>query len=535
MRFQSSTLPAIPTPPTDDGTLISSTRTTSPLRPRRSRQGGRAIPALIAVVAVTAVIAVWGVRKLNSSTSTAASSSAPASTAAAWYDVSRKRFDITIVAGGELDAKRKVEIKSAVEGAATITEIVPEGSAVKTGDVLVRLASDEIKEKLEQETLNVEKAIADQVAAEQELAIKQNESESNLKDAKLKVTLAELELSKWEKGSDPQQKRDLSLKLEKARRTLVRATRDRELSKQLYDEKFISLGEKEDSEIAEIEAINALASAELDEKVYNEFTRPKEEKKVRADVDQARAELDRTQRKNASELARVQADLHSKVATLKIRQQRLDKLKEQLAAATITAPQDGLVVYASSVGPAWRRTQPITQGRQVRLNDTIIILPDTRQMIAVLKVNEALVGQVQVQQKVSLTIDSRPTKPIEGTIFQIGVMAEDGGWMNPDLREYLVRVDMPGETDASLKPAMRCSGQIVVGQVENAIAVPVQAVVSEGKTRFVYVPGSNGKVEKREVEIGKASESLVEIRKGLDEGDRVLLRRPRAGEVADKG
>src|SRR6185503_17165833 len=111
-----------------------------------------------------------------------------------------------------------------------------------------------------------------------------NEAASALEQAELKLGMAQLDISKWQKGSDPQKRRELNLALEKAKRTLVQAQRDKELSKQLYDEKFISQGELEDDEIKAIEAESALATAELDIKVYEQFTRPKEEKQALADV-----------------------------------------------------------------------------------------------------------------------------------------------------------------------------------------------------------------------------------------------------------
>lgn len=504
------------------------------VRQRRGRSRWRWL-LLTGAVVLLGVAAAGGLSQMSQPQEKSGDSSASSDAGGpVWYDVARRSFDLTVAAGGELEAKQKVEIKSEVEGATTIVEVVPEGTAVKAGDVVVRLAADDISEKVSQESINTQNALADKVAAESTLAIQLNQNESSLKAARLKLNLAELDLAKWEKGSDPQKRRELDLALEKARRTLVQTRRNKELSQQLYDEKFISQSELEDDEIKALEAVNELATAELNIKVYEAYSRPAEEKKAISDVEQARAELDRTARENERNIEKLRAEVASKTSNYKIRSDRLARLEDQLEKTIIKAPNDGLVVYATSVGPTWRRQSPISQGRQVRLGESIMILPDPRQMVAALKVNEALVAQVKLNQKVSVLIDARATRPIEGLVALIGVTAEEGGWMNPDLREYIVRVDLPPGIDNTLKPSMRCMGQILIGRVENAIAVPIQAVFTEGDERFCYVPATSSRVKRQTLKLGPASESYVQVLEGLAEGDRVLLRKPKPGEALEK-
>jgi HlyD family secretion protein len=497
-----------------------------PVRPVTDRLAGAAkrygVPILILAVLVAAIWAFATMREPSEEGGSAIPTTS--------YEVDRRTFDLTVLASGELEAKRKLEIKCEVEGGATIVEIVPEGTYVKAGDMLVQLADDEIKNKIEQATLDLERALADQVAAEQMLAIQENQAKTDIEAAGLKLLMAELDLAKWEKGTDPQQKRDLDLALEKAKRTLDRAKEDVELSKTLQAEGFISMAELKDDETALLEAENGLATAELNIKVYADFTRPKELKQMSSAVEQAKAELQRTTSKSESDLERLRADLNSKVRTYKIRKDRHAFLEQQLKNTVVKAPEDGLVVYATSVGPGWRRQQPMAQGRRVGMGENMIILPDTSQMVAAIKVNETLVNQVKGEQTVAVTISGK-SAPVTGTVSQVGVTAEDGGWMNPDLREYVVRADLPPGLDATLKPGMRCSGEIFIGRVENAVAVPVQAVFSEGNQRFCYVQKS-GALEKKPVKIGRANETYVEVVEGLAGGESVLLRKAKPGEAA---
>lgn len=495
-------------------------------------------PRILLPAVLLVLLLIWVTRRSSTGSATTDSVSTPAPSAdllTEGFAVDRLSFDLTVLANGEMTARDQVEVKCLVEGQTTIIELIEEGKAVNAGDVLVRLADDQIRQRIEEQQLNVARVESEKVAAEQNVYIQNNEADSNRKAGEVKLALAELDLAKWRNGDDPQKRRDQKLALEKARVNVERTRRDLELSEQLFKEKFISQSEFEDDQIKAKEAENALESAKLDVEIYEKYTYPKELRRTQSDVDQARAELDRTTRRDESEVARAVAELRAKTGSLKILTERLEQLRTQLENTVIRAPKDGLVVYFTSVGAGRRRGDPIAAGKQVRYNEAIILLPDTRHMVAALRVHEAMLPQIKPGQKVNVTIDARPGDPVEGNVAAIAVMAEDGGWVNPDLREYTVRVELPDELDGSLKPGMRCSGRINLGRVENAIAVPIQAVFTEGKQRVVYVIGPSGRntLSRQVVQIGRASETQVEIIEGLSEGQRVLLRRPRPGEVVE--
>ncbi len=493
------------------------------------RLSGRMLLAA-SVVVLLVVLVLWASRG-PAEGGAVGPAAAAAETRAEWFVMTRRDFDVTISAAGELEPKEKVEIKNEVEGRTAIVEIVDEGASVKQGDVLARLADDEIRSKIDQSRQDVEQALADKVSAEESLAIQRNEAQRKQNESQTKLALATLDLKKWEEGDDVKKQRDLELALEKAKRNLERTRRDLVESKALHAERFISDNELEDAEIDVIEAENELATAKLEIDVYHKFTRPKERQDVQSKVDDAQAELSLTIDKNQRELRRLEADLNNRTRTLELRQQKLAELEQQLAKTVVTAPKDGLVVYGTSMD-RWGRGDPLRPGRDVSHNESLFILPDTRQMVAVLSVHEAMLPQVRIGQKVRVTIDARPGDMVEGEVTQIGVMAEGGRWWNPDVREYGVKVTLPAGFDTSLKPAMRCSGEIVVDHVSDALAAPVQAVFTEGDQKYCYVHAGGGKVRRQPVTVGRHSNTHVEMIDGLGEEQRVLLRQPQPGELS---
>ncbi|MBZ0171361.1 MAG: efflux RND transporter periplasmic adaptor subunit, partial [Phycisphaerales bacterium] len=118
-------------------------------------------------------------------------------------------------------------------------------------------------------------------------------------------------------------------------------------------------------------------------------------------------------------------------------------------------------------------------------------------------------------------------------VESIGLLAEGGGWRDPNRREYTVRIAVDaGEHSERLKPSMRCQAEIILGSVQDAISVPVQAVFSEGPVQYVLIP-AGPRFVRRPVQLGRRSDMYAEIVKGVEPGDRVLIREPLPGEVIE--
>jgi hypothetical protein len=160
-----------------------------------------------------------------------------------------------------------------------------------------------------------------------------------------------------------------------------------------------------------------------------------------------------------------------------------------------------------------------------------MVLPDTSRLQAAVKVNEALSGQIEPGQTATIVSDALPDVVLEGIVRSVGVLAESGGWRDPNRRDYTVRIELTDGNDLGLKPSMRCKADIYVGRVDDALYVPVQSVFRNGPLAFVYVPQGSGYAQQR-VQIGRASELYVEVMEGLEEGSSVLLRQPAPERIA---
>lgn len=489
----------------------------------------------VAAVAITGVLLVG--RRSDDSGSSEWSSPTARSPGGDRATARQGSFDVVLPVSGELAALRKIEVRNKLEGRSIITEIAPEGKRVAAGDLLIKLAEEELITKLKDAEDKLKTAQGEVIAAEQNLSIKEQEKQSELDKADVAVRMADLGFQGWLNGDVVKKRQELATALETNRIDAERLAKRFDEAKSLVEKGFISRDDYEKDRVALIQANAKVKQAEIDIKVYDEFQYPQDEAKKKSDLDQARAERGRTEQKKDAELVKARTELDSARFKQQTAQERLDQTKQQIAYCTVNAPSDGLVVYASSLeSGGWGRgseTPPPQAGTELKPNELVMILPDTSAMVANLKVSEALSGRIKPGQRVTVFSDASPGVPISGDVLGVSVLAESGGWRDPNRRDYTVRVALEQRDDLALKPSMRCKAQILLDEVREALSVPVQAVFRKGRASFVYVPDGGGFAQKL-VRVGRTSEVDAEIVDGLAAGDVVLLREPRADEITSQ-
>lgn len=500
-------------------------------RTRRHRRASAIVKAVVALGLIAgAAVAGWTVLKSDESAT---------DTNIALYRTATGDFDVSIVATGELQAKNSTIVRSRLETREAVVSIVNEGSFVEVGDLLVELSSDELRNRLENEMLSLESARSDLIGANNSYEIQVSDNESALRQAQVRLDLAKLEKSKWTDGTDVERRRQLELDVKASEDEFERLTEKLERSEELFEQNFLSGDQLKQDRLSVTRADAELVKARLRQQVYEDYEREMELKKLDNEIEEATAELDRVQRKNESELASKKANVTNAERQLAVREQRVAKLEEQLVNTRIIAPTAGLVVYATSMERGWRNNDDgLDVGSEISPNEEIIHLPNSEAMIASIKVHESLVGRIKQGQSASVRIDAIRGQTFSGTVDSVGVVAESGGWRDPNLREYAVNIllDIDDPEELGIKPSMRGEATIYIDRVTDALHVPVQAVFFEDRETVVYAQASAGRYERTTVTLGRRSDQTVEILAGLDAGTMILLRQPAPGEVieADK-
>ena len=170
------------------------------------------------------------------------------------HSVVSMSFDVTATGNGELRARLQTSLRSQLEQSTQIVEIVPEGTTVKEGDVIVELNGDAIQKRLDDELLVFESARSDVISAENNYEIQMSDNESALRKAILYLELAELDLRKWKEGEVKEKQLELELNIERAEREFDRLKAKAERSTELLANGFLSKDEYDQDQLRFVEA-----------------------------------------------------------------------------------------------------------------------------------------------------------------------------------------------------------------------------------------------------------------------------------------
>lgn len=437
------------------------------------------------------------------------------------YEVVRRSFPIKLNEKGELKAKNFVTVRCALEGRSTIVWLIPEGEEVEKGELLVRLSSNEIDEKVQAEQIKVQNAQAAAEAADKELDILLDQNASNIRKAKLKLHNAEVELAKYEQGDYKQTLTDLTQAYNRAQKVLEQKKSIVEDSKNLWEQDFLSKREYDQHVLDLDQADVDLLKSELALEIFKKYTHPKDLGQKQSDVAEAEKELERTIKQGEAEEAKQRANTAAKHAEFNLVKERLAKYLDQQKKTEIVAPAAGLVVYDTGES-RWNRRE-IREGVEVYERQGIISLPDVSVMQVSLRIHESKTNMIAVGQRAYIEVEGLPGVVLEGAVTSIAPLADSqNSWLNPDLKEYDATVTIDNNK-YPLKPGVTARAEIMVDNVENVIAVPVQAVYSSGPATYVFVGDSQNDAKPRKIETGRSNDEYVEIVSGLEPGERVLL------------
>lgn len=466
------------------------------------------------VLGVVCVAAVGGILYLlRSGTTTQASAEA--------HQVSRRSFSVMLNEKGELEAKKSTDVKVEVEGRSTIIWLVEEGTQVEKGDLIARIASNEIEEKIRVEEIKVQNAKAAAEAADQQFEIMLDQNASDIRKAQLALTNAQIEQRKYLEGDSVQTLNAKDNALRTARLRLEQAQDVLRDSKALHEKGHLSKLEYERDILSEIEAKDAVEAAELDLKTFKAYTDPKERAQKASDVDEAEKDLDRTIKKAEATEMKDKAQTAAKHAEYALVDERLSKLREQRVKTELRAPDVGMVVY--DTGPnRWNRRE-VTEGAEVIERQTIVKLPDPSQMLVKLRIHEAKTSLIAIGQEATVEVEGIPGVVFKGAVTKIAPLADSQqGWLNPDMKEYATEIELD-TNNYELKPGVTARADILVEDVVDVLTIPVQAVYSVGERHFAFVGKSQATAKPQEIAVGAANDAFVEVRSGLEEGDWVLL------------
>ena len=208
----------------------------------------------------------------------------------------------------------------------------------------------------------------------------------------------------------------------------------------------------------------------------------------------------------------------------------LQNAKDRLEDYTITSPIDGTVIEKNY--KAGDNIDPST-ATATGANAFLAVIYDMSRLTFDINVSEMDVVRVEVGQKVTFTADALDGQEFTGVVEKVNIngTTQNGNTSYP----VTVVVDGSGSDLAAqgLLPGMSVSASIIVEEIADVLAIPVDAV-QRSETPYVFVAGEGAmddkgnlvdftKLEQRTVELGRNSDEFIEILSGLEEGETVFI------------
>ena len=186
--------------------------------------------------------------------------------------------------------------------------------------------------------------------------------------------------------------------------------------------------------------------------------------------------------------------------------EEIRKAGRPLRSLTLTVPRDGTVLE-----------KPALIGMRFSSGDTLFRTADLSTVWVIAQVPESDIALLREGQKANVVSKAFPNETREGKVARIYPE------LNPATRTVPVRIVL-SNADGRLRPGFYVDVGFEGGGEAKVVAIPDSAVMDSGQRRVAFVAKSEGLFEPRDVETGARGNGLIEIRKGIEQGEDVVVR-----------
>jgi cobalt-zinc-cadmium efflux system membrane fusion protein len=179
-----------------------------------------------------------------------------------------------------------------------------------------------------------------------------------------------------------------------------------------------------------------------------------------------------------------------------------------LSALVLRTPFDGIVEDIF-----------VARGERVQAGDRLFVVADNTTLWVRAQIHERQWTTVEVAegQEVQVNVPGAADHDTTARINHVGATVE------ADSRSVPLVAELKND-DAHYKPGMFVWVDLPQGQMRSALAVPEAAVMRHDNIAFVFVPEGDDRYRRVDIEPGIAGGGFVEVKKGLEAGQRVVSR-----------
>ena len=406
-------------------------------------------------------------------------------------------------------------------GELTVVEVVPHGSFVNEGDILVRLDTQAIDQKIEEDGMAVARA---------EMGLRHAEEAARLRAEADAEALARAETASARATKRLRGHRELEKRFDEENERLQIQQRAFGLENQKDEldqlEKMYAEDELVDATeeivlkrsrrgFAQSQAWNSLSEQR---RVYDKdwyYAEREEDKVVEAET-KAR-ELERVKKNQA--MAREKSDTELEKTRYELAQQKkkFDELKRDRERFSVRSPRRGIFLHGAPDDAPWGR---IEKGSALKNRSVFACVGDPKKMKVTTTIAEADILKIKTGTAVEVAPTAAEDAKMIGRL-EVEYLPQKGN-------VYKGTVQL-GQTDLRVRPGFACKAVVILEEERDAILVPKAAVIDrDGKEIVRCAKTESGPFEERQVVVGISDGKNVVIREGIEVGEYVAVEQAKA-------
>lgn len=258
----------------------------------------------------------------------------------------------------------------------------------------------------------------------------------------------------------------------------------------------------------------ALAKARLDAEISPTLVSRREYQKFQLAVHTSTTALATAEDdlRAAKEGARLETEV-KRIALLKARR-KLDSAREEVAALSLAAPRDGVVLVGSQ---PW-------EGRKLQVGDTVwpglpvARLPDLGSMVVKAVLSDVDDDRVRPGMAARCLVDAWPERPLEAKVLTVSPVAREPEHQSTR-RFFSVELPLAGGDLQDLRPGLSVKVEVLVARHEDELLVPRVALDTSTEPARARLAAGTAV----DVELGPCDAHQCVVLAGLSEGDALAV------------
>lgn len=411
-----------------------------------------------------------------------------------------------------------------------IIEVIPEGSIVKEGDVVVVLDSSELEDKLQKQQIELSKAQGQLADMQAKQKLVDAENQRLLAKFQMQANLAANNLRSFEDATSASERRRLegqqrltSDQFSRARETLdtkaALKTRGFGTTTELdLARTFMEQRQRERDQAASALSLNS------------SFLEPRQRLELNGISSIADKDLEYVDLQNQLLYANAEVRTLKTMKWVAGTQGYVDYLTKAIAACTMRAPKAGEIVYAHKR----HENRMIEVGAKVHYCQNIFRITNRDKLVIAGRVSDRLVYNVKVGQKADIEISNQSNGRVTGTVKWVGEIPTALNWYEPDILHHKLQIMLDGTQKELADIALGSTAEvsIITDQRSDILQAPLKGIFSYNGQLSAVVRTKTG-LELRAVEVGQNNGETAEVIDGLREGEEVIIEnRTRLRELA---